>query len=152
MALPEVRTMATELIGQNLVLRQCHPVDLPAIPRDPEGAFFDPQVGLVLEPRYFAILLGAVAIGDCAIYNPTPTEVEFGIRIAANHRSKGYGAEAAKILSDYCLSVLGFSRVHLKVLPFNERAIKSYEKAGFTRCGKIVVDAVEFVKMGRIRA
>lgn len=142
--------MATELTGRNLVLRECEPVNLPPLPYDPEGVFLDPHVGQVNNPRYFVIYVGGKEIaGDCVIYNPQPDGIEFGAMIAPGYRSKGYGSEAAKILSDYCLSVLGFSRVYLKVLPYNDRAIRSYEKAGFKRCGKIVVDMVEFVKMER---
>lgn len=143
--------MASELKGRNLVLRECAPADLPVLPHDAEGAFLDPHSGRVDNPVYYVIYLEGEPIGDCVIYNPEHDEVEFGINMAPGYRGKGYGSEAAKILSDYCLSVLGFSRVHLKVLPYNDRAIKSYEKARFNRCGKIVVDTVEFIKMERRR-
>jgi len=143
--------MATELKGYRLILREYDPSHLLPLPDDPEGAYLDPHVGQVREPTYLGIWLGYELIGDCVMYNPESAlnEVEFGIKIAPGYRDKGYGSEAAKILSDYCLSVLGFSRVYLKVLPYNDRAIRSYEKAGFNRCGKIVVDTIEFVKMER---
>lgn len=142
--------MAKELTGQNLVLRECSPENLPAVPYDPEGIFLDPHVGQVKEPVYFAIYLGNEIVGDCVIYNPELGEVEFGIKISPGYRDQGYGSEAAKIISDYCLTTAGYSKVHLKVLPFNSRAIRSYEKVGFKRCGKIVIDSVEFVKMEKI--
>jgi len=149
MVLSKVRVMATELTGQNLVLRECNPAGLPPIPYDPEGALFDPHVGQVKEPMYFVIYLADEIIGDCVIYNPELGEAEFGIKISSGYRDQGYGSEAAKIISDYYLTTAGYSKVHLKVLPFNDRAIRSYEKAGFKRCGKIVIDGVEFVKMER---
>lgn len=151
MVLSKVRVMAKELTGQNLVLRECNPAQLPPFPYDPEGALFDPHVGQVKESVYFVIYLSDEAIGDCVIYNPELGEVEFGIKIAKDYRGKGYGSEAAKIISDYCLTTAGFPKVHLKVLPYNGRAIKSYEKAGFKRCGKIVIDGVEFIKMERAK-
>jgi RimJ/RimL family protein N-acetyltransferase len=151
MVLPEVRVMASELRGERLVLRECNPLDLPPIPFDFEGAFLDPHVGKVEEPIYFAIWLGSEFIGDCVIYNRDGNEVEFGIKISLDYRDKGYGSEATKIISDYCLTTMGYTKVHLKVLPHNARAIRSYEKAGFRRCGKIVIDGVEFVKMERMK-
>jgi len=139
--------MAKELTGQNLVLKECSAAELPPIPFDPEGALFDPHVGRVKEPVYFVIYLEDKFIGDCVIYNPELDEVEFGIKVVKDYRGKGYGSEAAKIIADYCLTTAGYSKVHLKVLPYNMRAIRSYEKVGFKRCGKIVIDGVEFIKM-----
>jgi RimJ/RimL family protein N-acetyltransferase len=141
--------MATELVGQKLVIKECDPMELPPFSVDEEGLLLDPLAGVINQPKCFAMILGQEVIGTCSIYNPSQEEVEFGIWITAEHRSKGYGSEAAKILSDYYLSTLGFSRVHLKVLPYNVRAIKAYEMAGFNKCGKIVVDTIEFVKMER---
>jgi len=136
-----------ELKGPRLVIKECDPSLLPHIPFD-EGDFaLDPFVGRVENVVYFVAYLNDVPIGHCSTYNPSQHEVEFGITIAEGYRSKGYGAEAIKVLSDYYLSTLGFSKVHLKVLPHNGRAIRSYEKAGFTRCGKVVVDTIEFIKM-----
>jgi len=143
--------MAKALTGQNLVLVECSPEKLPVLPYDPEGVFLDPHVGQVKEPVYFVVYLGNEIVGDCVIYNPQHDEVELGIKIASSYRDQGYGSEAAKILSDYCLSVLELSRVHLKVLPYNMRAIRSYEKAGFKGYGKIVIDGVEFVKMEKTK-
>lgn len=147
--------MAKELIGKSVVLRECEPALLPQIPHDAEGDLFDPHVGQVDSPTYFSIysegVLDSMFVGDCVIYNPEHGEVEFGIKIIKEFRGMGYGSEAAKIISDYCLTTAGYSKVHLKVLPYNLRAIKSYEKAGFKRCGKIVIDGVEFIKMEKTK-
>lgn len=140
-----------KLSGDHLILKECEPAKLPPIPYDPEGALFDPHVGQVKEPMYFVVYVGDEAIGDCVIYNPELGEVEFGIKISPDYRDQGYGSEVSKIISDYCLTTAGYSKVHLKVLPYNGRAIRSYEKAGFRRCGKIVIDGVEFIKMERTK-
>lgn len=139
-----------KLSGENLILEECEPAELPPTPYDAEGAFLDPHVGRVNEPVYYAIYLRDVFIGDCVIYNPGLGEVEFGIKIAKDYRGVGYGSEATKIITDYYLTTAGYCKVHLKVLPFNDRAIRSYEKAGFSRCGEITVDGVEFVKMEKL--
>jgi len=154
MVLSEVRIMAEELTGERLILRRRGPLELFLLPRDIEGESLDPHVGPVNNPVYYTIYPlsnTTVAMGDCIIYNPQPGEVEFGIRIIAGFRDAGYGTEATKILSDYYLTTGGCSRVHLKVLPHNGRAVRAYEKAGFKPCGKIVVDGLEFIKMEKVR-
>jgi len=140
-----------ELAWKNITLRECDIKSMPPIPTDDEGFTLDPQAGPVNSPINFAIILGGEYIGNCAIYNPEDDEVELGIWITAAYRNKGYGSEALKILSDYYLLTLGFSRIHLKVLPYNGRAIRAYRKAGFTQRGKIVVDSIEFLKMDKIK-
>lgn len=48
---------------------------------------------------------------------------------------KGYGSEAILLLLDYAFGYLGFHRVSVGVVGFNERAIRFYEKVGFTKEG-----------------
>jgi len=48
---------------------------------------------------------------------------------------KGYGTEAAKIFIDYCFNSLNLHKVYLRVVEFNESAVKSYQKAGFKKEG-----------------
>lgn len=48
---------------------------------------------------------------------------------------KGYGTEAMKMVLRYAFTELNLHRVSLGVLGYNQRAIHSYEKAGFTREG-----------------
>src|SRR5919107_1358942 len=44
---------------------------------------------------------------------------------------KGYGTEATQLMLEHAFAHLGLHRVALAVFSFNERAIRSYEKAGF---------------------
>jgi len=48
---------------------------------------------------------------------------------------QGYGTEAINLLLDYAFGYLGFHRVSVGVVGFNERAIRFYEKAGFRKEG-----------------
>jgi RimJ/RimL family protein N-acetyltransferase len=48
---------------------------------------------------------------------------------------QGYGTEALSLLLDYAFGYLGFHRVSVGVVGFNERAIRLYEKAGFKKEG-----------------
>lgn len=53
-----------------------------------------------------------------------------------DNRSKGYGAEALKLLLDYGFNYINLNNIMLTVKSFNERAIKCYEKVGFKEFGR----------------
>ena len=78
-------------------------------------------------------------IGNCGLHkidsvNRTAT---LGIFIGEKEeRSKGYGAEAIKLLLDYGFNYLNLHEIQLDVMSFNERAIRCYEKAGFKQYGR----------------
>lgn len=48
----------------------------------------------------------------------------------------GYGTEAMKLLLGYCFLELNFHKVFLRVISFNDRAIKLYERLGFEKEGE----------------
>jgi len=61
---------------------------------------------------------------------------ELGIFIALpEHRTKGYGTQAIRLMLKYAFEELGLNRVYLSVLETNLAAIKVYEKCGFKREG-----------------
>jgi len=78
-------------------------------------------------------------IGNCGFFeldhlNQTS---EIGIFIGnKNYWNKGYGTEALRLLLDYGFRALNLHSVMLRVFSFNERAKKSYEKAGFKVFGR----------------
>ncbi|MFC1878355.1 GNAT family N-acetyltransferase [Chloroflexota bacterium] len=45
---------------------------------------------------------------------------------------KGYGTDAMRVLLRYAFTELNLKRVSLNVFEYNQRAVRSYEKAGFT--------------------
>jgi RimJ/RimL family protein N-acetyltransferase len=49
---------------------------------------------------------------------------------------KGYGTDAMRVLLRYAFDELNLHRVSLDVFEYNPRAIRSYEKAGFTVEGR----------------
>ena len=78
-------------------------------------------------------------IGSCGFMNldQLNQSAEVGIFIGnKNYWNKGYGTEALQVLLDYGFKALNLHNVMLCVFPFNERAIKSYEKTGFKLIGK----------------
>ena len=51
-------------------------------------------------------------------------------------RGKGYGTETARLMLGYAFTTLGLHTVMLTVFAYNPAAIRAYEKAGFTECGR----------------
>lgn len=90
--------------------------------------------------------VGSVYLRDIDKQN---RKCEFGIFIGdENCRGKGIGSAAAKLILDYAFDVLNMNKVFLRVFAFNERAIKSYEKAGFKIEGTfkqdVIIDGVAY--------
>lgn len=50
--------------------------------------------------------------------------------------SQGYGTDAMRVLLRYAFTELNLHRVSLSVFEYNQRAIRSYEKAGFVYEGR----------------
>lgn len=48
---------------------------------------------------------------------------------------KGYGTEAGHLLLDYAFERLGFHRISIGVVGFNERALRFWQNLGFKREG-----------------
>ncbi len=62
---------------------------------------------------------------------------EFGIMIGDKSCwNQGYGTEAVRLLLNLGFNTLNLNRIHLRVLENNPRAIRAYEKAGFTHEGR----------------
>lgn len=61
-------------------------------------------------------------------------KAEYGILIGSTAKTgKGYGTLAAKLMIQYAFEEMKLHKVYLRVIEGNERAIKSYEKAGFEK-------------------
>lgn len=101
---------------------------------NPEGWF---QTDLKNEKsRVFAIRTreDSVFIGTCAIVsiNTFTHCAEIGINLAnPDYRGKGYGGEVMSLLMRYGFEQLNLNRLNLRVMSFNTRAIRLYERLGF---------------------
>lgn len=87
----------------------------------------------------FSIDAAGVHIGTIALHNVSEKNrsAEFGIFIGdKKYWGQGFGTEAGKLLLHYAFCTLKLHRVYLSVIGFNIRAIKSYEKIGFSVEGK----------------
>ena len=75
--------------------------------------------------------VGSVYIRDI---DYTHHKAEYGIFIGdAQARGRGYGTAAARLMIKYCFQELKLHRLFLRVYAKNQQAIRSYEKAGFTK-------------------
>ena len=75
--------------------------------------------------------LGSVYIRDI---DRQHNKAEYGIFIGDAHaRGRGIGTAAAKLMLRYCFAEEKLHRIYLRALAGNERAIRSYEKAGFRK-------------------
>jgi diamine N-acetyltransferase len=78
-------------------------------------------------------------IGSCGFFNldGRNRSSEFGIMIGdKNYWNKGFGTEAVRLLVQHGINTLNLNRIYLRVLENNPRAIRAYEKAGFTHEGR----------------
>jgi RimJ/RimL family protein N-acetyltransferase len=77
-------------------------------------------------------------IGQVELWGATvPTRAAtFAIMLGPEHASLGYGAEATRLMLGFGFRELNLNRIELHAWSFNTRAIRAYEKAGFTIEGR----------------
>lgn len=74
-------------------------------------------------------------IGNCRIHDIRwqPRNCMVGIGIGdTGYWGQGYGSDAMRVLLQYCFMEMDLHRVGLAVRGYNQRAINSYRKVGFT--------------------
>ena len=170
-----------EMIGRRVILRRHRPENLAAVSRwyrDPEVArltryqtrqmpreeverFFQTRllgpdsVAYAIHVRLTDRLIGLTTFSSL---DPDNSSVLFHITLGERDVwGQGYGTEAASLMLAHAFERLGLHRVGLSVFSFNERAIRSYEKAGFRIEGRLR-DAVvrdgrywDEIQMGALR-
>ncbi len=101
--------------------------------------------------RSFAIEDGAGGhIGNIMYYNIDRTRGEAEIGISIGERrcwSRGYGSDALMVMVRSLFGPGGLSRLYLHTLEWNERAQRSFQKAGFMVCGTSWRDGHTFLVM-----
>lgn len=78
-------------------------------------------------------------LGNCGLrkLNQIHGTAEVGIFIGEEkRRGKGYGTEALQLLAAFGFKVLNLHNIMLRVVSFNARAIRCYEKVGFREFGR----------------
>lgn len=90
--------------------------------------------------RYAMVLLNAdVMIGCISLQNidHRSRNAFMGIFIGEEeHRSKGYGAEAIRLILEYGFQTMNLHNIMLSVDADNHAGISCYKKVGFRECGR----------------
>ncbi|MCL1886260.1 MAG: GNAT family N-acetyltransferase [Dehalococcoidia bacterium] len=89
-------------------------------------------------------------IGNCTIYDIDwdNSEAQLGITIGDRcYWGQGYGEDAFKTLAGYTFHNIGMRRLHLKTQEQNMRAIKCFQKCGFTPCGSLLKANITYILM-----
>ena len=50
---------------------------------------------------------------------------------------KGYGTDAVRLMLNYAFTELNLRRISLDLFEYNQRALRSYQKAGFVEEGRM---------------
>ncbi|MFW9924052.1 MAG: GNAT family N-acetyltransferase [Candidatus Thorarchaeota archaeon] len=88
--------------------------------------------------------LGTAGLFD---FDNVAHSAELGIAIHAEKNwGKGFGTDTMNVLMHIGFDFLNLNRITLRVFEFNERAINTYKKVGFTQVG---VHRQEFFKNGQ---
>lgn len=86
--------------------------------------------------EHFMIIYNKKIIGHISLTRKSRTIFEIHIVIGEKkYQSLGLGTIAIKKALDIGFNILGYKKAYLEVRPDNIRAIKAYEKCGFTRAG-----------------
>lgn len=100
-----------------------------AMHSSPATGHFELAIETAVENRY---------VGNAFLrkINLLDRNAEFGIFIGPPELwGKGLGGEATRLMLQYGFKEIGLHRIWLIVFPFNERAIRCFEKCGFKREG-----------------
>lgn len=74
-------------------------------------------------------VIGAVRLDNVDLEDRRAT-LAIGM-VDADAMGKGYGTQAIRLVLGYAFATLDLHRVSLRVLAYNERAIRAYQKCGF---------------------
>lgn len=94
-----------------------------------------PQVGTSIFPFNIRRLADDERIGSMWLRDVDRENGSAELAIFLGHPSelgKGYGTDALRCLEDFGFGELRLNRIQLHVFDYNQRAIRAYEKAGFT--------------------
>ena len=153
--------LTAPLVGETVVLRRHRPENLAAFQRWYRDSEVSRLTRYRTEPmspeeveRYFrARVLGGdtlsyaihLAQGDRLIGSATFSQLDLANGSVTYHITigerdcwgLGYGTEATELMLELAFGELGLHRVALAVFEFNQRAIRSYQKAGFRIEGRL---------------
>lgn len=87
------------------------------------------RLDLAIVDRDAGTLIGEAVINEVDTDNRS---ANFRILIGPDGRNRGLGTEATHLIVDHCFRTTVLNRIELCVYAFNPRAMRAYEKAGFS--------------------
>jgi RimJ/RimL family protein N-acetyltransferase len=87
----------------------------------------------------FAVEVDGTLAGRCGLFDvdALARTAQLGIALGPEHRGKGYGRDAVRVLVDYAFTHRNLRRVWLECLAVNTAALRAYVAAGFTEEGRL---------------
>jgi RimJ/RimL family protein N-acetyltransferase len=133
--LPHVRRWYRDLDLARLTRYSLQPMTDEEVDRFFHGRLMSPEsVAYAIEIRETGRLIGLTTFSNL---DPDNGSVLFHISLGEpDARGQGYGTEATRLMLQLAFERIGLYRVSLSVFGFNERAIRSYQKAGFRLEGR----------------
>lgn len=92
-------------------------------------------LGQSSDPNAWMIEVNGRLIGEIKLHSINLQDRRASMAIAIydpGQLGKGYGSEAIRLLLQHAFTQLNLHRIGVRVLAFNERAVKTYKKCGFT--------------------
>lgn len=111
------------------------PTQVREITQEAAQSWADSQVN---EPHAWIILFQSRLIGAIRLHSVNPVDQRANIAIGILDETclgKGLGSEAMQLLAAHAFDTMGLHRLSCRVLAFNDRAIRAYEKVGFVQEG-----------------
>ncbi|MGL4812198.1 MAG: GNAT family N-acetyltransferase [Beijerinckiaceae bacterium] len=94
---------------------------------------------IAAHPAAWVIARDDRAIGEVALDNAVDSDMRASIAVAILDKTAlghGYGTEAVRAVCGFAFERLNLHRISVRVLAFNTRAIRAYEKVGFKQEGR----------------
>lgn len=88
--------------------------------------------------KYFSVFdsYSEEMIGYCGIWESDRANAIFSVCIGEkSYQGRGYGEDLVKAMMQFSFDEMGVHRCELCVVADNIRAVKCYQKCGFTECG-----------------
>ena len=87
----------------------------------------------------FAVVNDADVIGSISLFEHSPSVASIGVEIFANHRRKGYAADAMRLLLKYAMEK-GYRIIQQQIRTNNAASLSLHEKLGFETDGYVYVN------------
>lgn len=94
---------------------------------------------LVDTPHSWVIEIDGRAVGDARLHSIREQDSRANLAIGIEDPTllgRGYGTEAIKLLLGYAFGPMRLNRIGVRVLEYNSRALRAYEKCGFVVEGR----------------